>query len=338
MKPLITQEIGSFRKPEYLSNVFRKASKKELDPLKLKAMTETVKLFEKAGLDNIGIGGEMYRWEMYEHLAAGISGIEFYGMVRSFDNRYFRKGSVVNRLKKKENVHIEELKAVMSVTDRSIKVPITGPYTMMDWSFNDFYGSREELANEYAAIINDEIREIRNFWYSKRDTTLEIQIDEPALTTHPEEMDIGVNSLNRSMEGIKGCEFSLHVCYSTDYNILYRRIGDMGFHGYNLEFANRIVYDRPGGKVVYDPYKTVKDFVDYSGGTFLGLGVTDVHIDDVESMEVIHQRINTALKFIDPEKLRINPDCGLRTRSREIGYSKLKNMVDARDLALRELQ
>ena len=76
---LITQEIGSFRKPQYLSSVFRKTSGPELARLKEKATLETLELFNKAGLDNIGVAGEVYRWEMYEHVAASLEGIEFFG-------------------------------------------------------------------------------------------------------------------------------------------------------------------------------------------------------------------------------------------------------------------
>ena len=102
---LVTQEIGSFRKPQYLSSVFRKTSGPELAGLKEKATLETLELFNRAGLDNIGVAGEMYRWEMYEHVAASLEGIEFFGPVRSFDNRYYRKGSVVSEIKRKSSFH-----------------------------------------------------------------------------------------------------------------------------------------------------------------------------------------------------------------------------------------
>jgi 5-methyltetrahydropteroyltriglutamate--homocysteine methyltransferase len=337
MKDLITQEIGSFRKPEYLSNVFRKISGEELHQLKKKALKETLEVFDRTGLENMGVGGEMYRWEMYEHLAAGLAGIEFYGMVRSFDNRYFRKGSAVSDLRKIGNVHLEELGDVMALTRKAIKVPITGPYTMMDWSFDDYYQSREKLAMKYAELINQEIKELRDFWHSRHNSVMEIQIDEPALTTRPSEMDIGVESLNASMEGISGCEFSLHVCYSTDYRMLYRRIPDLNFHGYNLEFANRAPVDPSTGQQDITAFETVRDFAEVSSDRFLGLGVNDVHIDYVESPQQIADRIETSLKHIDASRLRINPDCGLRTRSREVGEKKLASMVKGRDLARERL-
>ncbi|MHB1439909.1 MAG: methionine synthase [Cuniculiplasma sp.] len=331
---LITQEIGSFRKPEYLSKKFHSIEgTQEYVDLSQKATVETLEVFDRVGLDNIGVGGEMFRWEMYEHLAKRVTNIEFYGLVRSFDNRYYKKGSVIGVPERKESFHREELEHVMKDTNKSIKVPITGAYTMMDWSFNEHYRSRRELAMKFADLIHQEIEDLQETWKkSGRREQLQIQIDEPATTTHPSEMDIVVESMNRSMEKFRDIEFTLHVCYSKDYRILYDRVPDMGFHGYNLEYANRdSLIVRKEEREGYDDlkyFKTINDTLKEK--RFIGLGVTDVHIDTVESQELIENRINYALGILeDPSLVRINPDCGLRTRSREIGYEKLLNMVRA---------
>jgi len=335
MPNLITQEIGSFRKPLYLSQVFHKIyGTTEFQELAQKATRETLAVFEKSGLDNVGVGGEMYRWEMYEHMASKIEGIKFYGPVRSFDNRYYKKGSVTNRLKRMIPMHLDEVQFVLSSTDRPIKVPITGPYTMMDWSFNDYYESREELAMEFARVINEELKDIEKLWEgSSERRTLEIQIDEPATTTHPDEMDIVVDSVNRSVRGIEG-EISMHVCYSTDYRLLYNRIPDLAVDGYNLEYANRDTLEHGNDekeRVGYTDLKYFKEVNDtLQKKKFLGLGVTDVHIDYIEPVSLIEDRIKYALNILKyPELVRINPDCGLRTRTREIGTKKLENMVSA---------
>ena len=334
----ITQEIGSFRKPDYLSKGFHaKQGTPEFTELAQKATVETLRLFDEAGLQNIGVGGEMFRWEMYEHLASKLSGIEFYGMVRSFDNRHYRKGSVASKLGIAGTIHEDELEFVANNTEKEIKVPITGPYTMMDWSFNEYYKDRRELAMAYADIINEEIRSLKKIWDRHfPDTVFQVQIDEPATTTHPDEMDIVVESINRSVEGISGGEFSLHVCYSKDYRLLYDVMPDMKLDGLNLEYANRDTLE-PGvdddKRIGYEDLAHFAEVNDtLSRSKFLGLGVTDVHIDTVESVQLIKDRIEYAMAFVEnPTNLRINPDCGLRTRSREIGFQKLKNMVVARD-------
>ena len=165
---------------------------------------------------------------------------------------------------------------------------------------------------------------------------LEIQIDEPAATTHPSEMDLVVDSVNRSIEGIQDTEFSIHVCYSRDYRLLYDRIPDLKLHGLNLEYANRDTMMTGVSDEARTGYEDIAYFSEINEEQyprkFLGLGVTDVHINEVESVQLIRDRIEYAMAFIEnPTNVRINPDCGLRTRSREIGYQKLKNMVEARN-------
>ena len=327
---LVTQEIGSFRKPQYLSSVFRKASDAELTKLKERATLETLDLFNKAGLDNIGVAGEMYRWEMYEHVAASLQGIEFFGPVRSFDNRYYRKGSVVSAIKRKGSFHDDELIFIMKNATRKIKLPITGPYTMADWSFNEHYKDKRELALAFADILREEIRHLKEIWSKSMSGTFEVQIDEPAATTHPSEMDLVVESVNRSIEGIHGCEFSIHVCYSTDYRMLFEKGAELKLQGYNLEFANRDTNELGTSSDHRKAFSELRDFWDIDNTKFIGIGVTDVHVDYIEPVQLIEDRIRYAIDAIqEPGMIRVNPDCGLRTRSREIGYAKLKNMVDA---------
>ncbi len=343
MKKLITQEIGSFRKPEYLAKDFHKIEgTEEFRKLAERATIETLKVFDRSGLDNLGVGGEMYRWEMYEHSAERMDGITFYGMVRSFDNRYYRKGSVIDKLRRRVPFHLDEVDFVAKNSHKALKIPITGPYTMMEWSFNDYYESREDLAMEFARIINEELKDMEKLWGKvSGGRKLEIQIDEPATTTHPHEMDIVVDSINKSVQGIDG-EISIHVCYSSDYRLLYDRIPDLKIDGYNLEYSNRDTLERGVSDQKRTGFQDLKYFKQINDSLqkkkFVGIGVTDVHIDFIEPVELIEDRINYTLGILsDPELVRINPDCGLRTRSREIGEEKLKNMVIARDNILKKL-
>jgi len=333
---LITQEIGSFRKPDYLSSRFKTLNSKEFLEKAERATLETIDLFKKAGLDNIGIGGEMFRWEMYEHPVRKINGIEIYGPVRSFDNRFYNKGSVISELKKKESFHSDEIKFLKNnVKDKDIKVPITGPYTLMDWSFNEHYRSRMDLALAFSNIINEEIRELKNIWGEGK---LQIQIDEPAATTHPDEMDIVLESVNGSISNIDGIETHLHVCYSTDYDLIFKIIPDLKIDVYNLEFANRDKINKGKERPGYGDIKRFSEVNEtMSRKRSLGVGVTDVHIDFVEPVDLIKDRIEYSLKYLDPSLMRLNPDCGLRTRSREVGFQKLKNMVDAKNEVLKNL-
>lgn len=324
-----TQEIGSFRKPDYLAKKFKSLSESELIALASKATLETIDIFERAGLDNIGVGGEMFRWEMYEHPITRLEGVIIHGPVRSFDNKYYNKGSVIGRLKRLSSFHKEEILFLKNTGKKNIKVPITGPYTLMDWSFNEYYKNRYELAMEFARVINEEISEIKSLW---GEDILQIQIDEPAATTHPNEMDIVRDSINAALKGIGGIESHLHVCYSSDYGLLFKEIPDLNIDYYNLEFANRDNFNINGDRIGYYDVRRFSEAAEITSRKIgLGLGVTDVHINEVEPVDLIVNRIEYSLKYIDPNRLRLNPDCGLRTRSREIGFLKLKNMVEARN-------
>ncbi len=341
---LITQEIGSFRKPEYLSRTFHSIEgKPEFQDVAGRASIETLKLFSDSGIMNHGIAGEMFRWEMYEYLARKIRNIEFHGKVRSFDNRYYNKGSVSGEISLVESPHADELEFILKHTDAPLKIPITGPYTMADWSFNDHYGTRLELANAFADLIRGEIEYIHGVWRKYRgDEIMQVQIDEPAATTHPSEMDIVIESVNRSVQGLTGLETSIHVCYSKDYRMLYDRLPDLHLDGLNLEYSNRDLLQLGTGESARPGFSDIKYFTQINTSLnvpkFLGIGVTDVHIDTVESVELITDRIREALRYVEkPEIIRLNPDCGLRTRSREIGFKKLKNMSLAREIIMDEL-
>lgn len=337
-----TQEIGSFRKPKYLIETYRawfadKNVSNDLHDAIKKASIETISLMEGVGLDIVW-DGEMHRWEMYYHPVLHISGIEFVGQVRVFDNRYFIKGSVINEPRLIKNYHLEEYLFIKSIAEKPVKIPITGPYTIADWSFNEYYTNKwnkmernpirarkkakEELTNTLAKnVLNPILKEL------VRHGVFRIQIDEPAATTHPDEMDIFVEAFNKVVEGVD-TTITTHICYS-DYNILLPYMDEIKAVQFALEFANRDTWERGVDDEKRVGYRFLKTLYEYSYDKELGLGVIDVHTDRIEPVELIMDRIEYALKFFDPEKLFINPDCGLRTRSREIGAAKLKNMVNA---------
>ncbi len=339
MVKFITQEIGSLRKPEYLSTKFHRLSDRERSEIAAKAAKEMIKRFEGIGIDNLGIAGEMYRWEMYEHLAKYVEGIKFYGHVRSFDNRYYLKGSVTSGLTLKESPHSEEFEFVLNNTNLDVKVPITGPYTMMDWSFNDHYEKREDLAMAFARVINVEIRNLKKIWQrSGRSGLLQIQIDEPAGTTHKNESQILIDSVNESIKGISDCEFTIHVCYTSGYPDFFKSVPELKLHGLNLEFANRDTDSLGISDDARKGYTYLRNYVEAletaNQSMFMGLGVIDVHRDFVEPPELVRDRILYANRIIgDPGLLRVNPDCGLRTRSIGVSFQKLENMVNGVKLA-----
>ena len=297
-----------------------------------------IRLLEQAGLD-IVYDGEQRRSEMYEHVVSRSSGFERRGTVRSFDNRYYSKAAVVAKPALRTD-DAEEYRFVAAHTDRRAKAPFTGAYTLVDWSYDEFYGHRSSLGAtdvERAAarrrFLDDVAAEVvrPNVAAVAAAGCDWIQIDEPALTTRREEVPLGIEAFNRATAGI-AATLSLHVCFS-DYRLLYPHVLELTrCLELQLEFANRdsrrlgtAGAARPG----YEPLFLFKEH----GGPHVGLGVVDVHTDFVETPELVRDRILYAATVVGPERIRVNPDCGLRTRSWDVAYEKLAAMVEGARLA-----
>jgi len=294
------------------------------------------RFLESAGLDYV-YDGEANRIEMYEHPVRNSEGFEFYGHVRSFDDRYYRKAACVRKVGFRRPYHLDEFVYVNKHVKREAKVPVTGPYTIAEWSFNEFYQKR--LAGKH-----NDLRHLKHV--AKREFVLDvakemirpnllalvgagaewIQIDEPALTTKPDEVPFFVEAFNACTGGI-GCRFSVHICYS-DYSLLYPYILELkNCSQLALEFANRDNERR-------EAYNQLMLLNEYRDSREVGLGVADVHVDEVESPQLIYDRIAYAAKILDkPERIYVNPDCGLRTRTWEVAYAKLCNIVKGAAMA-----
>ncbi len=366
------QEIGSFSKPSWLVTAPRrgKATKAEVEHaqawgqlLRVEKHADLVRtlreddlrgrksemrdwaslyvlrLLESVGLDYV-YDGEQRRVEMYEYPIRRTRGFKFLGHVRSFDNKYFRKAACVDKAGFKEAYHLGEFSFVKEKARKEVKVPITGPYTLADWSFNEYYQHRRShisnLRERRLAARRDLVMDLAREVLRPNITALVnagaevVQFDEPAATTHPEEVEIFVEGFNAATEGID-CKFTVHICYS-DYSLLYPQVLEMKrCSQFDWEFANRDDEHDDG-------YAALALFREYDDGREVGLGVIDVHANEVETPELVKQRIVTAADTLDdPGRIYVNPDCGLRTRTWQVAYEKLTNMVRGAQLARDEL-
>jgi 5-methyltetrahydropteroyltriglutamate--homocysteine methyltransferase len=321
---------------------FRSAELTEVDDW---AARYAIALLERAGLDVV-YDGEQRRTEMYDHVARHARGFEERGTVRSFDNKYYSKAAVVERPSVEGPQDVEEFRFVAENTDRRVKVPLTGAYTMVDWSYDEHYAREGALGGSAARrhearrafvqdVASNVIRpNVEGLVAAGADW---IQIDEPAAATRPDEVALVVEGFNLATRGIEATK-SMHICFS-DYSALWPDVLELDdCLELQLEFANRDARDlgtrdedRPGY------VETLRLFREH-GYPNVGLGVLDIHSDFVEPAELVRDRVLYAVDVLgDPERIQVNPDCGLRTRTWDVVYEKLANMVEGTRLAERVL-
>ncbi len=329
-KAFPTQEIGSLKKPSWLLELVRNRNISEQDKVKARndAAYLNIKTLEDIGLDVV-YDGEVRRVEMYEYPVRYIEGFEFAGEVRSWDNKYYKKARCVGRVAYKNNFHGEEFKFVKDNSKRMVKVPVTGPYTLADWSYNEFYRTKEEFVLDLAGnvvrpLIKDLVRDGARF----------VQIDEPAATTHPSEMKIFAEAMNECVRGIDA-KIGIHICYSgNEYRSLVSHATEIKASQFALEFANRDSWKLGVSNDVRTGYSVLKEFKELGYTGEIGLGVVDVHVDELEPAELVRDRLLYAAEMLDdPTKVYANPDCGLRTRARSIAFEKLRRVVRGAELA-----
>ncbi len=236
---------------------------------------------------------------------------------RIFDNVYFRKPIIYGKVEWPEPLTVEDWKIASSFAEgRPVKGILTGPYTMLEWSFDLYYGDRREAIIDLAKELRKEIEALVNAGAKY------IQIDEPALSTRPwkEEADIVKEALKIMLYGLDVKKI-VHICFGKiEYILPY--ILEFPVDQFDLEFKN-------------SNFRLLPYLKEYGYDKELGYGVIDVHTTQIESVDEIVEDIEKIMNLgiLSPEKIYIDPDCGLKRLPREIARQKLKNMVEAAKIA-----
>ncbi|AEM38160.1 5-methyltetrahydropteroyltriglutamate--homocyste ineS-methyltransferase [Pyrolobus fumarii 1A] len=317
-KAFITTVVGSYPKMPEAEEAIRKRrqgliTEEEFHKLVQPAIKKVIEDHLEAGVDILS-DGEQARDDMVVYFAERIGGYSGGEWVRIFDNVYFRKPVIVARLEYKGPMAVMDWEYATSIAQgRPVKAILTGPYTMADWSFDLQYGDRRELVLELARVLRHEIEE-----FVKRGAKF-IQVDEPALPTRPlpEEAELVKEALEIMLKGIEVKKI-VHVCFGRIEKLL-PHLMEFPVDQLDLEFKNSGFKLLPYVKEYWDPRKEI------------GYGVIDVHSLRVESVEEIIEDVERLLKLdvIPPEKIYIDPDCGLKRLPRDVARAKLRNMVEA---------
>jgi 5-methyltetrahydropteroyltriglutamate--homocysteine methyltransferase len=320
-------------------------SKEVKEKIKEWSLIFALRFFESVGL-NIIYCGEQLRSEMYQYPINHIGGFRFLGNVRSFDNKYYKMAACVEPVKFRAPYHLNEFLLTRDHTNKKLKVPITGACTLAYWSDNQWYQkkwnkksvapkkrnykARKEFVMDLSKqVIRPNIQALVNAGAEY------IQIDEPAASmfNDKDSLETFVEAFNEATAGIQ-CKFSMHICF-TKYQLLVPEIfGMKKCSQFAWEFANRDTKKLGVDSNVRTGYNCLKLFKEHNFKGEIGLGVVNVHTDSLASPELIRDRILYAAKILgDPSHLYVNPDCGLRTRSWDVAFQKLCNMVKGAELA-----
>jgi 5-methyltetrahydropteroyltriglutamate--homocysteine methyltransferase len=310
---LLTTSVGSLPKPDYLVKARAQARRGELDPRKLRlleeqATREWIAAQEALGIDII-VDGEQYRGDMVAYFAEHLGGFKAESeLVRSYGNRYYRKPIIVGKVTRPKPVTVEWWRFAQRLTKQPVKGMLTGPYTIMDWSFNEHYPSRRATTLAIAKVIRDEVRDL------ERAGAQYIQVDEPAISTRPEEMELAIEALGIVTKGVRAKTIT-HICYG-DFHTIGPKLHRLPVDQIDLEFANR-------------NFELLEFFRGRRFPKEIGLGVADVHSHRIESKEEIVANLRKALRVFSPRQVYVDPDCGLKTRTPQEAREKLKVIVEA---------
>jgi 5-methyltetrahydropteroyltriglutamate--homocysteine methyltransferase len=317
---LLTTSVGSFGKPDYLQKARNghargKVSDAQLIELERKATAEWIRVQEDIGLD-ILVDGEMYRGDMVAYFADLLDGYSEGGLVRSYGNRYYHKPVISGKLARPKPMTVEWFQYAQSLTQKPVKGMLTGPYTMLDWSYNEAYPTRRDAALALAEVVRQEAEDL------DRAGAQYIQIDEPAIHARPEELAIAIEAMGIVTQNLKAKTIS-HICYG-DFAAIYPGILDLPVDQLDLAMAN------------YE-YRWL-DLMDRQPFTKeMAIGIVDVHTHEMESVAEAAEGIRKGLRYVSPEKLLPHPDCGLKTRPVEESIAKCKVVVEAAKVVRAEL-
>lgn len=319
-KGLLTTSVGSFPKPDYILNARNqfaagKMDEKELAQLERQATKEWIDFQNEIGMD-ILVDGEQYRGDMATYFAELMDGFTISGLVRSYGNRYYRKPIAVGKIARRGPMTLDMWKYAQSLTDKPVKGMLTGPYTMADWSFNEYYPNREAFIMDLARAVHEEAVDL------ERAGAKYIQIDEPALSTRPEEMELGSRALGIVTQGLSAHTLT-HICYG-DFAKVFDELVKLPVDQIDLELAN-------------SDYTLLNSFKSANFQGAIGLGVLDVHNHEIETVEQVKKGIMLALKVLRPDQIFVDPDCGLKTRTVEEAKAKLRVMVQANNEVKKDL-
>ena len=323
--PLLpTTTIGSFPQTDVIRRTRREykkglLSREEYEQFLRRTISETVRIQEELGLDVL-VHGEPERNDMVEYFGERLDGFCFTenGWVQSYGSRCVKPPIIFGDVARPHAMTVESICFAQSLTQKPMKGMLTGPVTILCWSFVRDDLPRREVCRQIALAMRDEVTDLESAGIRV------IQIDEAALSEGmPVKERDRESYLRWAVEAFRlatspvtdATQIHSHMCYS-EFNTILRAIAEMDADVISIE-ASRSKMELLDG---------FKDF-DYPND--IGPGVYDIHSPRIPSKEEIVELLRRALAVLPSDRLWVNPDCGLKTRTWDEVRPSLRNMVAA---------
>lgn len=324
LPPLPLTMIGSLPQTPELRHVRRRfrsgdLSRKAYEGAIRELIADAVAWQQQAGLDVL-VHGEFERTDMVEYFGEHLDGIAFTsnGWVQSYGSRAVKPPIIYGDVSRKGPITVGWTVFAQSLALKPLKGMLTGPVTLLQWSFVRDDQLRSETAIQLALAMRDEVLDLERVGIAI------IQIDEPGLreglplkrSAREEYLDWAVRAFGLTAGAVAPqTQIHTHLCYA-DYEDILDALAALDADVLTIETA------RSGMQVL-------EAFADYAYPNQLGPGVYDIHSSHVPAVSEMVKRIMRVLQYFDPEKIWINPDCGLKTRSWNEVRPAIANMVTA---------
>lgn len=319
-----TTTIGSFPQTDEIRQLRAKLKKGELtvaqyDEAIEKATIDAIRLQEEIGLDVL-VHGEFERNDMVEYFGEQLDGYLFTknGWVQSYGSRCVKPPVIFGDVSRPKDMTVRWSHFAQQQTDRPMKGMLTGPITILQWSFVRDDQPRSVTANQIALAIRDEVVALETAGIGI------IQIDEPAIreglplrrANWPAYLDWAIRAFRISASGVNDeTQIHTHMCYS-EFNDIIENIAAMDADVITIETSR-------------SQMELLNAFADFEYPNEIGPGVYDIHSPRVPTTEEMVSLLEKAAALLPAQNIWVNPDCGLKTRHWPETLSALKNMVDA---------
>ncbi|MGW0533324.1 5-methyltetrahydropteroyltriglutamate--homocysteine S-methyltransferase [Streptomyces sp. NPDC003032] len=323
--PLLpTTTIGSFPQTNELRTARADRHAGRIDTAgyeqRIKAeIQEVISFQEKTGLDVL-VHGEAERNDMVQYFAEQLTGYlaTRHGWVQSYGTRYVRPPILAGDITRPEPMTVRWTTYAQSLTDRPVKGMLTGPVTMLAWSFVRDDQPLADTARQVALALRDEVNDL------EAAGTSVIQVDEPALretlplraADRPDYLAWATEAFRLTTSGVRpDTQIHTHMCYA-EFGDVVQAIDDLDADVISLEAARSHM-------------QVARELAAHGYSREAGPGVYDIHSPRVPSVEEAAELLRTGLKAIPAERLWVNPDCGLKTRGWPETRAALENLVAA---------